>query len=81
MTAEELLDWALKNIHSSNWRFLMITKVAEEKIKKLTKEQVEAIKLFVLLLDRSKWYNGDPDGVIRMSEIKEVLKFIEKNTN
>ena len=80
MTAEELLDWALKNIHSSEWRFLMIAKVAEEKVKQLTKDQVVAIQLFVMLLDKNKYYTGDPDGVIRMNTVREVLKFIEKTS-
>ena len=77
MTAEELTSWAIKNVHTSNWRYLLIMKVNEEKLKKLTKEQIEAIELFVGLMKQNKHYNGF-GGVINEKYLDEILIFIKK---
>jgi len=77
LTAEELLEWALENIHSSNWRLLMITKTYEEEIKKLSEEQIKGIKLFLKLIHKNKWYYGS-SSVVRIGEIDEMFKELKK---
>lgn len=78
MTAEQLLEWALKNIHTSNWRFLLIMKTYEDEIKKLTQEQVDGIELFINLLEKNQFYMGFPDGVVNVKDLKETLSTIRK---
>lgn len=78
MKAEELLEWALQNIHSTNWRFLLIMKTYEHKIKNLTAEQIQGIELFIELLDKDKFYMGTSDGVIRIGALKETYQKIKE---
>lgn len=80
MTAEELLDWALDNIHSPDWSFHLIMKTYEDKLKSLTKEQVEAIEMFVKLVMRNKFYQGF-GAVVRLSTMDEILKTIKTIRN
>lgn len=77
MKAEELLEWALTNVHTTQWRFPMIMKVNEEKIKKLTQEQVLAIEWFCNTVFQNKFYQGGGE-VVRVDDIQETLKSIRK---
>lgn len=76
MTAQELLEWAIKNIHTTNWRYMLIMKVNEDKIKALTAEQVKGIELFVDLMKQNKHYNGF-GGVIDEKYLDEILVVIK----
>lgn len=75
MTAEELLQWALENVHGSEWRFKMIMKVSEQAIRNLTDEQVKAIEWFCNTVFQQKFYQGS-GGVVRVSDISDTLKTI-----
>ena len=77
MKAEKLLDWALENIHSTNWRMLMTIKVFEKDIKKLSKEQIEAIDFFMKLVRKGKFYQG-AGAVVSVDDMDEVLEKLKK---
>lgn len=52
-------------------------KLNEDKIKQLTKEQVEGIEIFVDLMKKNRHYNGF-GGVIDEKYLDEILVFIKK---
>lgn len=77
-TAEELLNWALDNIHSTNWRLILIMKTYEDRLKKLTPEQVEGIDIFLSLVQKDKFYMGTDDSYVRIKDMLEVFNKIKE---
>ena len=77
----ELYNWMDKNVHDGNWRMAMKTKILEEDIKLLSVTQIEAIQLFISLIEAEKYFMGGNDGVIRISSIDKCLEYIKKITN
>lgn len=75
MTGEELLEWALKNCRGQReWELLMITKLNEEKIKKLTSEQIEAIAFFLAIVKKTPFYQGFGPQI----SVKDMEEYFEK---
>ena len=77
MTGEELYNWAVENIHGSNWRLSMLIKLNEEKISNLSKKELDAIVWFCNLISQQKFFQGS-DPVIRVSSFNDVLKSIKE---
>lgn len=78
MTAAELLTWALKNIHTSEWKLPMSMKANEEWVEEISDGQFDAIKKFVSICESTfKYYSGSRP-CIDLDDIRACLKQMEE---